>query len=1150
TTLTSTAGGVDLEVDDDATATIQACRDVSIFTKGDLNATVTTSDGDVEALALGSLEGSYTASGDVEIDALKDITGASVSAAGNAYLTSLAGASGISVSGTLGASAWAGNDLSGTVNSSQGEVDVSAIGGINVTVHAGADALVEGLADVQANVTSTGTSVVAGLGSVSGPVNAGADAELFAGGDLTADVTAAGNIWIEAIGNLSGTASAGADLTVTAYGNLDAGDFHADQDITRVWVRGDLSGDLSAGGNIALVECYGSIDATLTAATIGTVEAHGPIAGTFTASSSIGAVASGGAITAALDSPSIGSVSPYQHGLLADWPKTPEFSDALDIELRDAARAELEALAAQIAADKAAVLAELPADKAAAAPSYHVSIGDVKAAIAWFQSTAIQMLAEIAAAKLADQQQLAAAQISLKSFFAAEDVRLAAERAADQRFFDTLKAELAQITADREGAAAFDQVVATAILADAQKAHEAYLKKLDHVRDMEWPIMFEKELFELMLNRIQLVLDVIGVLDPTGAADGINAVISLLRGNFLDAAVSALGAIFPYLGDIAKLTKLGKFGKFADDGIEALRRVGGDFLTGVAARAGFESSCELAAKIGLDGKRLGKLLPIGCFEAGTRVWLAQDDNPINAAHIDIFVPPPDASYTDRWLWTSVLVGVAIAGWGAGCRIARRRERDEKAERDAAIMALFDENVVVRGGESMLSEDEFQAVRSLAPLGTPILRVDTAFNNVSTKTEDGASGASAPSVSCSTGSVPAVAVLLRPDAGSFPARTKNRANSWRSATRDDDRKTSGTRSRSKTGWRSVFGVTWLIMFLALGAACATGVLPSPQQEPRASIRTTGLTDTAPSPEARRAPRTKAIEEIVDGDRIYSSLSRDEIERHEEEIGLDLWLRVKLRMDIGPREYIDITLRRPIEWFIETDVKPAGSIRLDMPEFGAVGRAEVVAVEPYPEFEAGNGAMVTGTFARTCNETVALEISGLDAPIRTTPNHPFQSEDRGEFVAAGDLRIGETLKAADGRSAEVLSAAHFHSPTTVYNLEVEGEHVYYVSDRGILVHNTCVYLYAKNGVTKYVGITGSFARRFAEHLRINGFEIEKIPGLNNLTRQQARGVEQALIEHYKLENLFNKINSISRKNKKYKRLTDLGKQILNEVGYPGF
>lgn len=167
-TLTSTAGGVDLEVDDDATATIQACRDVSIFTNGDLNATVTTSDGDVEALALGSLEGSYTAGGDVEIGALKDITGASVSAAGYADLTSLAGASNVSVSGTLGASAWAGDDLSGEVDSSQGEVDVSAIGGINVTVHAGADALVEGLADVQANVTSTGTSVVAGLGSVSG----------------------------------------------------------------------------------------------------------------------------------------------------------------------------------------------------------------------------------------------------------------------------------------------------------------------------------------------------------------------------------------------------------------------------------------------------------------------------------------------------------------------------------------------------------------------------------------------------------------------------------------------------------------------------------------------------------------------------------------------------------------------------------------------------------------------------------------------------------------------------------------------------------------------------------------------------------------------------------------------------------------------
>jgi RHS repeat-associated protein len=52
-------------------------------------------------------------------------------------------------------------------------------------------------------------------------------------------------------------------------------------------------------------------------------------------------------------------------------------------------------------------------------------------------------------------------------------------------------------------------------------------------------------------DAVQSSLDVAGVADPTPLSDGVNAVISVVRGNWTDAGLSALGMV-PYLGDLAK----------------------------------------------------------------------------------------------------------------------------------------------------------------------------------------------------------------------------------------------------------------------------------------------------------------------------------------------------------------------------------------------------------------------------------------------------------------------------------------------------------------------------------------------------------------------------------------------------------------------
>ncbi|WP_422861152.1 DUF6443 domain-containing protein [Flagellimonas sp. W118] len=101
------------------------------------------------------------------------------------------------------------------------------------------------------------------------------------------------------------------------------------------------------------------------------------------------------------------------------------------------------------------------------------------------------------------------------------------------------------------------------------------------------------------------------------------------------------------------------------------------------------------------------------------------------------------------------------------------------------------------------------------------------------------------------------------------------------------------------------------------------------------------------------------------------------------------------------------------------------------------------------------------------------------------------------------------------------------------------------------NYIVYFVKGSKGFKYVGITNNLARRAAEHLRARGFIIE--PLLKNLTKADARAVEQALIEIYKLGGkpgqtgqLLNKINSIAKTNPKYAAAVKRGYELLKTVG----
>ncbi len=68
----------------------------------------------------------------------------------------------------------------------------------------------------------------------------------------------------------------------------------------------------------------------------------------------------------------------------------------------------------------------------------------------------------------------------------------------------------------------------------------------------------EAEKKEIALDICQFILDMTGIIDPTPASDGTNAIISLGRGRWIDAVISVV-SIAPYIGDFAKLGKLPRY---------------------------------------------------------------------------------------------------------------------------------------------------------------------------------------------------------------------------------------------------------------------------------------------------------------------------------------------------------------------------------------------------------------------------------------------------------------------------------------------------------------------------------------------------------------------------------------------------------------
>lgn len=249
--------------------------------------------------------------------------------------------------------------------------------------------------------------------------------------------------------------------------------------------------------------------------------------------------------------------------------------------------------------------------------------------------------------------------------------------------------------------------------------------------------------------------------------------------------------------------------------------------------------------------------------------------------------------------------------------------------------------------------------------------------------------------------------------------------------------------------------WLVIFSLLSAGYWW--FGAPDQSSTAPDRNLAVTHAGQAATVRYA--YKPIEQIRVGEWVLAENPELEVSPSDDPPAHDpsQLRQVSLRHRKADGSALSITLLRDIAWLNSNGAAIGRSVDIDLEELGVLGAAEVLAIDLCPELTLRPSVrhhLVTGTFAHASASTLELIVQGGREPIRCTGVHPFWSVDRLAFVAASELHPGEQLIDAEGGLHAIETIKSLDQPTAVFNLEVNREHVYFVSHAAILVHNAYV------------------------------------------------------------------------------------------------
>ncbi|MCH7729678.1 MAG: AHH domain-containing protein, partial [Planctomycetes bacterium] len=230
------------------------------------------------------------------------------------------------------------------------------------------------------------------------------------------------------------------------------------------------------------------------------------------------------------------------------------------------------------------------------------------------------------------------------------------------------------------------------------------------------------------------------------------------------------------------------------------------------------------------------------------------------------------------------------------------------------------------------------------------------------------------------------------------------------------------------------------------------------------------------------------------------------------------------------------------------KVGATVDFDMPELGIVGPARYTYIGPCPEFKEGDGNLVIGVFKHEPDGPIVnVHIEGLDTPIGSTANHPFWSEDRQEFVEAGHLQPNEQVWSELRGVVRITSVTRAPDAKYVYNLTVHNQHVYEVSELGVVVHNSCSWL--QKALNAGMTIPLGMIRAHGHHIVFKGAwtrsrEMAKILGLSRRVLRRV-GIKVNDIENIMILGNVKRVHTKTMARKVLRELLKVRNGSKNEV-----
>jgi hypothetical protein len=214
-------------------------------------------------------------------------------------------------------------------------------------------------------------------------------------------------------------------------------------------------------------------------------------------------------------------------------------------------------------------------------------------------------------------------------------------------------------------------------------------------------------------------------------------------------------------------------------------------------------------------------------------------------------------------------------------------------------------------------------------------------------------------------------------------------------------------------------------------------------------------------AQMAGAWKPIEALRVGDRVWTNQA-GVAPPSETEVDARTWRQLVLRAEVpwedGTVDDLNVETLRPPAWIAahRPQVGASISLPLDLVEMGlpTTLRAQVVAIKPCPAIAPGPGRVVLTTvnhLNRDVRELTVCDAQGHQERIRPTGLHRFYRETDAAWVHVDQLGPGDALRGRSGRLTVVVMA-RVPRVHRVYNLTVEGEHLYQVSSLGAFAHNT--------------------------------------------------------------------------------------------------